>query len=371
MVRLDGLAFHRAARLNGRYAVRRGRARIWPAQKTSTAAIWTVPCRSGRARAFLDAAVDAMAMDAALTERFERFSVGLTGGIGSGKTVVAQRFAQHGVTVIDTDRIAHALTAAGGAAMPQITRAFGRTYLTAGSALDRATPTHRAGWSASLHSIIACRPRLCRCEVDCRCQAGHTYCLRSWLRYTRNPPASLQNSAHPHGTDSAYRLVRVHAMRAYPFPTRSRAEQQKPGCIPSRYLFLCGCGVHDFLPQLLAQPLRGQQCCGQQIGHYAAQHKNQCQIQSSGRALDPFFGRLDTLNAEPFDHLAKIAAAAAVIDQAIRQLLTEQARIKCFAIVLCAGGEPINHFRTVPAQPRRTARLELFQRSDQGFSGHQ
>src|SRR5260364_133130 len=138
MVRLDGLAFHRAARLNGRYAVRRGRARIWPAQKTSTAAIWTVPCRSGRARAFLDAAVDAMAMDAALTERFERFSVGLTGGIGSGKTVVAQRFAQHGVTVIDTDRIAHVLTAAGGAAMPQITRAFGHTYLTAGGALDRA-----------------------------------------------------------------------------------------------------------------------------------------------------------------------------------------------------------------------------------------
>src|SRR5260364_366113 len=72
-----------------------------------------------------------------------------------------------------------------------------------------------------------------------------------------------------------------------------------------------------------------------------------------------------------FDHLAEIAAAAAVIDQAIRQHLTEQARIKCFAIVLCAGEEPINHFRTVPAQPRRTARLELFQRSDQGFSGHQ
>src|SRR5260364_161837 len=145
MVRLDGLAFHRAARLNGRYAVRRGCVRIWPVYKISSAAIWTVPCRSGRARAFLDAAVDAMAMDAALTERFERFSVGLTGGICSGKTVVAQRFAQHGVTIIDSDRLAHAPTAAGGAAMPQITRAFGRTYLPAGGALERAKHTHRAG----------------------------------------------------------------------------------------------------------------------------------------------------------------------------------------------------------------------------------
>ena len=50
------------------------------------------------------------------------FAVGLTGGIGSGKTTVADLFAARGVAVIDTDRIAHALTGTGGAAM-QIGRA--------------------------------------------------------------------------------------------------------------------------------------------------------------------------------------------------------------------------------------------------------
>ena len=48
------------------------------------------------------------------------FSIGLTGGIGSGKTTVADLFAAHGVPVIDTDLIAHRITAPGGVAMPLI-----------------------------------------------------------------------------------------------------------------------------------------------------------------------------------------------------------------------------------------------------------
>jgi dephospho-CoA kinase len=48
------------------------------------------------------------------------FSIGLTGGIGSGKTTVADLFATHGVPVIDTDLIAHGITAPGGVAMPLI-----------------------------------------------------------------------------------------------------------------------------------------------------------------------------------------------------------------------------------------------------------
>ncbi len=66
-----------------------------------------------------------------------RFSVGLTGGIGSGKTTVANMFAAHGAAVIDTDLIAHALTAPGGAAMPAIAAAFGSDFVTATGALDR------------------------------------------------------------------------------------------------------------------------------------------------------------------------------------------------------------------------------------------
>ncbi|MGN6233682.1 MAG: dephospho-CoA kinase [Trinickia sp.] len=66
------------------------------------------------------------------------FAVGLTGGIGSGKTTVADLFATHGVAVVDTDIIAHRITAAGGAAMPLIEQAFGRQFVAPDGALDRA-----------------------------------------------------------------------------------------------------------------------------------------------------------------------------------------------------------------------------------------
>jgi dephospho-CoA kinase len=68
----------------------------------------------------------------------QRFTVGLTGGIGSGKSTVADLFAARGVSVIDTDQIAHRLTAPGGAAMPAIVAAFGPTFADADGALDRA-----------------------------------------------------------------------------------------------------------------------------------------------------------------------------------------------------------------------------------------
>ena len=48
------------------------------------------------------------------------FVVGLTGGIGSGKTTVAVFFAELGAAVVDTDVIAHELTGPRGAAIPQI-----------------------------------------------------------------------------------------------------------------------------------------------------------------------------------------------------------------------------------------------------------
>ncbi len=66
------------------------------------------------------------------------FTVGLTGGIGSGKSAAAQLFEELGTTVIDTDAIAHALTGPGGAAIEPIRLAFGEDYLTPDGALFRA-----------------------------------------------------------------------------------------------------------------------------------------------------------------------------------------------------------------------------------------
>ena len=66
------------------------------------------------------------------------FAVGLTGGIGSGKTTVADLFAAHGVPIVDTDLIAHSITTPNGAAMPLIAKEFGAEFVTADGALDRA-----------------------------------------------------------------------------------------------------------------------------------------------------------------------------------------------------------------------------------------
>jgi dephospho-CoA kinase len=65
------------------------------------------------------------------------FSIGLTGGIGSGKTTVADLFAALGVPVIDTDLIAHQITAPGGVAMPLIESMFGPDFIAADGSLDR------------------------------------------------------------------------------------------------------------------------------------------------------------------------------------------------------------------------------------------
>lgn len=71
------------------------------------------------------------------------FSVGLTGGIGSGKSLVADMLAARGATLVDTDRIAHELTAPGGAAMPAIRQLFGADFVTPEGAMDRARMRQR------------------------------------------------------------------------------------------------------------------------------------------------------------------------------------------------------------------------------------
>ena len=63
--------------------------------------------------------------------------IGLTGGIGSGKSAAADAFAKLGATVVDTDLIAHELTAPGGAAVAEIARQFGKAFIDATGAMDR------------------------------------------------------------------------------------------------------------------------------------------------------------------------------------------------------------------------------------------
>ena len=65
-------------------------------------------------------------------------TIGLTGGIGSGKSEVAGMFNQLGVPVIDADVIAHQLVEPGTEALTEITAAFGETILTSEGTLDRA-----------------------------------------------------------------------------------------------------------------------------------------------------------------------------------------------------------------------------------------
>ena len=66
------------------------------------------------------------------------YTVGLTGGIGSGKSAVAGLFAGLSVAVVDTDEIAHELTRPGGEAIAAIRAAFGDQALASNGALDRA-----------------------------------------------------------------------------------------------------------------------------------------------------------------------------------------------------------------------------------------
>ena len=70
--------------------------------------------------------------------------IGLTGGIGSGKSAAARAFAAQGVAIVDTDAIAHELTRAGGEAIPGIEQAFGKDFLLPSGAMNRERMRERA-----------------------------------------------------------------------------------------------------------------------------------------------------------------------------------------------------------------------------------
>ena len=94
--------------------------------------------------------------------------IGLTGGIGSGKSTVAAMLVQAGAGLVDTDALARALTAPGGRALPALAQAFGPEVIGADGALDRermralafGTPAARARLESILHPMIGEQARL-------------------------------------------------------------------------------------------------------------------------------------------------------------------------------------------------------------------
>src|SRR6202167_2426077 len=91
-----------------------------------------------------------------------RLRIGLTGGIASGKSTAAARFAELGVPVIDADEVARAVVAPGESGYAQVVNRFGRGILAADGGLDRralrdrvfADPGERQDLEAILHPLI-------------------------------------------------------------------------------------------------------------------------------------------------------------------------------------------------------------------------
>ena len=90
------------------------------------------------------------------------YIIGLTGGIGSGKSAVAQAFARRGISIVDSDVIAHTLTAPDGEAIPAIRAAFGDAMIAPDGAMQRSrmrelafsTPQEKLKLEAILHPLI-------------------------------------------------------------------------------------------------------------------------------------------------------------------------------------------------------------------------
>ncbi|MEO6533272.1 MAG: dephospho-CoA kinase [Pseudolysinimonas sp.] len=93
--------------------------------------------------------------------------IGLTGGIASGKSVVAARLAEHGAVVVDADRVARAVVEPGTPALARIAEEFGDSVLASDGSLDRAalaslifsSPERRAALNAITHPAVGIRSK--------------------------------------------------------------------------------------------------------------------------------------------------------------------------------------------------------------------
>lgn len=82
------------------------------------------------------------------------FSVGLTGGVGSGKSTIGAMLSDRGAALVDADLIAHQLTSAGGAAIEALREAFGSEAIAANGSLDRVRMRARVFSDAALRTQL-------------------------------------------------------------------------------------------------------------------------------------------------------------------------------------------------------------------------
>jgi dephospho-CoA kinase len=105
--------------------------------------------------------------------------LGLTGGIGSGKSTVTQMLAARGAAVIDSDAIARSVTAANGSAMPAIAQEFGKEFVAPDGSLDRdrmralvfSDPSAKLRLEAIVHPLVGIATQA---QAQAAVQAGHT-----------------------------------------------------------------------------------------------------------------------------------------------------------------------------------------------------
>ena len=112
--------------------------------------------------------------------------IGLTGGIGSGKTTVSDLFGELGIDVVDADVVSRQLTAVNGGAMPEIIKQFGPEAASPDSSMNRrfirelvfSDPSAKTALENILHPLIRkeCQRQLRRFKVtiyDLECPASH------------------------------------------------------------------------------------------------------------------------------------------------------------------------------------------------------
>ena len=134
-----------------------------------------------------------------------RLRIGLTGGIASGKSTVAQRFAELGIPVIDADVAARAVVEPGTPGLAQVVERFGSGVLDAQGALDRRAlrdlifndPGARRDLEAILHPLI-------RAAMERERRSG-----RRPLRRDGHPPARRGRRTRPRGSRAGGRRGRI------------------------------------------------------------------------------------------------------------------------------------------------------------------
>lgn len=97
-----------------------------------------------------------------MTHHPDFLKIGLTGGIGSGKSTVAQMLGERGAAIVDADAISRTVTACGGSAIEKIMKTFGNEFVTPEGALNRermrqhifSTPTAKQALEAIIHPLV-------------------------------------------------------------------------------------------------------------------------------------------------------------------------------------------------------------------------